>query len=83
MVKETAGQEFLLATTSIIYFEHYITLVQQSCCEYYYFLRTLLYLLCTLCHTRPAILLRVLLFTPNIIVLVQLWVAGEGPTVQW
>ena len=29
MVKETAGQEFLLTTT--IYFEHDIILVQQSC----------------------------------------------------
>ena len=29
MVKETAGQDFLL--TTIIYFEHYITPVQQSC----------------------------------------------------
>ena len=29
MVKETAGQEFLL--TTIIHFEDYITLVQQSC----------------------------------------------------
>ena len=33
MIKERAGQEFLLITTSIniIYFEHYIVLVQQSC----------------------------------------------------
>ena len=29
MVKETAGQEVLLST--IIYFQHYIILVQQSC----------------------------------------------------
>ena len=31
MSKETAGQQFLLATTGIIYFEYYIILVQQSC----------------------------------------------------
>ena len=29
MVKETAGKGFLL--TTIVYFEHYIMLVQQSC----------------------------------------------------
>ena len=34
MVKETAGQEFLL--TFIIYFEHYIILVQQSCWPFLY-----------------------------------------------
>ena len=31
MVKETAGQEFLLITSTLIYFQHYIILVQQSC----------------------------------------------------
>ena len=53
MVKETAGQEFLL-TTIVLYC---IVFLQQSC--------------------------GVLLFTLNTIMLVQLWVAGEGPTVEW
>ena len=31
MVKETAEQEFLLTINSVIYFDHYIIVVQQSC----------------------------------------------------
>ena len=31
MVKETARQEFLLTTSTLIYFERYIILVKQSC----------------------------------------------------
>ena len=31
MVKETAGQELLLTTINVVYFEHHVILVQQSC----------------------------------------------------
>ena len=50
-------------------------------CHRYYLLRTLY-------HTRrTATLLSTIiyqvLFTLNINILVQLWVAGEGPTMEW
>ena len=58
MIKETAGQEFLL--TTIIY----LNIISYLC-------------------SNPADYYQVL-FTSSIVLLVQLlWVAGEGPTIEW
>ena len=53
MVKETAGQEFLL--TRNYYFEHFIILV------------------------RAAIPLSTIIYFKHY----YMWVAGEGPTIEW
>ena len=44
--------------------------------DYYYWLWTLHY-------TRTSILLSTVLFPLDIIILAKLWVAGEGPTIEW